>query len=184
MKYIPNHLYFRLSIENMSKKSLEKHLKSLDKVHLESLVMELYGKFPEVKTYFNFVFNPNEKKLLEQARIKVANEFFPIKRKRPKARRSIAQKHIKHFKTLGMSAELIIEFMWFNIGIMHTFCEERPQRLPFFKSFCNFYKEALQFSSYHQVVPLYKDQILAIYEASRTWENAYDFEMSLQSIDD
>ncbi|MFY9215366.1 MAG: DUF6155 family protein, partial [Flavobacteriaceae bacterium] len=109
---------------------------------------------------------------------------FPLKRKRPKARRSVAQKYIKHFKTLGMSPELIAEFMWYNIGLMHTFCEEKPQRLPFFKSFCNFYKEALQFASYHKIIPLYKTQILAVYTASKDWENAYDFEMSLQTIED
>ena len=168
----------------MSKKLLQKHLVELQKEHLEIMVLDLYDKFPEVKTYFNFVFNPNENKLLEQARIKVANEFFPLKRKRPKARRSVAQKYIKHFKTLGMSPELIAEFMWYNIGLMHTFCEEKPQRLPFFKSFCNFYKEALQFASYHQIIPLYKTQILAVYSASKDWENAYDFEMSLQTIED
>ena len=168
----------------MSKKLLQKHLVELQKEHLEIMVLNLYDKFPEVKTYFNFVFNPNENKLLEQARVKVANEFFPLKRKRPKARRSVAQKYIKHFKTLGMSPELIAEFMWYNIGLMHTFCEEKPQRLPFFKSFCNFYKEALQFASYHQIIPLYKTQILAVYTASKDWENAYDFEMSLQTIED
>ena len=168
----------------MSKKLLQKHLVELQKEHLEIMVLDLYDKFPEVKTYFNFVFNPNENKLLEQARIKVANEFFPLKRKRPKARRSVAQKYIKHFKTLGMYPELIAEFMWYNIGLMHTFCEEKPQRLPFFKSFCNFYKEALQFASYHQIIPLYKTQILAVYTASKDWENAYDFEMSLQTIED
>ena len=168
----------------MSKKLLQKHLVELQKEHLEIMVLDLYDKFPEVKTYFNFVFNPNENKLLEQARVKVANEFFPLKMKRPKARRSVAQKYIKHFKTLGMSPELIAEFMWYNIGLMHTFCEEKPQRLPFFKSFCNFYKEALQFASYHQIIPLYKTQILAVYTASKDWENAYDFEMSLQTIED
>mgnify|MGYP001083349826 FL=1 len=168
----------------MSKKLLQKHLVELQKEHLEIMVLDLYDKFPEVKTYFDFVFNPNENKLLEQARVKVANEFFPLKRKRPKARRSVAQKYIKHFKTLGMSPELIAEFMWYNIGLMHTFCEEKPQRLPFFKSFCNFYKEALQFASYHQIIPLYKTQILAVYTASKDWENAYDFEMSLQTIED
>jgi hypothetical protein len=168
----------------MSKKLLQKHLVELQKEHLEIMVLDLYDKFPEVKTYFNFVFNPNENKLLEQARVKVANEFFPLKRKRPKARRSVAQKYIKHFKTLGMSPELIAEFMWYNIGLMHTFCEEKPQRLPFFKSFCNFYKEALQFASYHQIIPLYKTQILAVYTASKDWENTYDFEMSLQTIED
>ena len=168
----------------MSKKLLQKHLVELQKEHLEIMVLDLYDKFPEVKTYFNFVFNPNENKLQEQARVKVANEFFPLKRKRPKARRSVAQKYIKHFKTLGMSPELIAEFMWYNIGLMHTFCEEKPQRLPFFKSFCNFYKEALQFASYHQIIPLYKTQILAVYTASKDWENAYDFEMSLQTIED
>ncbi|EEG42697.1 conserved hypothetical protein [Flavobacteria bacterium MS024-3C] len=40
----------------MSKKLLQKHLVELQKEHLEIMVLDLYDKFPEVKTYFNFVF--------------------------------------------------------------------------------------------------------------------------------
>ena len=39
----------------MSKKLLQKHLVELQKEHLEIMVLDLYDKFPEVKTYFNFV---------------------------------------------------------------------------------------------------------------------------------
>ncbi len=168
----------------MSKRALEKHLESMTKKHVSDMVMDLYQKFPEVKTYFNFVFNPNEHKLMEQARLKVANEYFPLKRKRPKARRSVAQNYIKHFKNLGVKEELICEFMWYNLGLMHTFLEAKPQGLAFFKSFLSSYKQALQFVNYHQLLPLYKAPIIEIYEASKNWPNAYDFEQSLSLIDD
>jgi hypothetical protein len=168
----------------MSKRALEKHLNSLNKDHISLLVTELYEKFPEVKTYFNFVFNPNEEKIIEQARVKIANEYFPLKRKRPKARRSMAQKYIKHFETLGVAPELIASFMWFNLGLMYTFSEDKPQGLAFFKSFLSSYKQAVQFVNYHQLVSEFKLDILKIYEASQAWPNAYDFEKCINMIDD
>ena len=61
--------------------------------------MDLYVRFPTVKAYYDFVFNPKEDKLIQEAKTKISNEYFPLKRKRPKARRSVAQKLIKHFKT-------------------------------------------------------------------------------------
>lgn len=168
----------------MSKKALEKHLESLSKAQASELVMELYHKFPQVKTYFNFVFHPNEKKLMEEARLKVANEYFPLKRKRPKARRSIAQNYIKHFINLGVSEELICEFMWYNLALMQTFSASKPQGIAFYKSVLSSFRKALQFVNYHQLLPLYKNQILDMYQASKDWPNAYDFEQSLSLIDD
>lgn len=167
----------------MSKKLLEKHVESLTKKQAANLVLELYEKFPAVKTYFNFVFNPKEDQLLAQARIKVSQEYFPVKKKRPKGRRSVAQKYIKHFNTLGVAPEYISEFMWFNLGLMHAFSEEKPQGLPFYKSLRNSFKQALQYVNTHKMLPLYKDEIIKIYHASKNWPNAMDFEYCMDMID-
>ena len=89
----------------MSKRALKKYLEELTKKQLEEQCMDLYLKFKEVKTYYNFVFNPNEKKLLEEAKVKVSQEYYPTgKRRRPKMRRTIAQKLIKHLSILKKMA--------------------------------------------------------------------------------
>lgn len=86
----------------MSKRDLKKYLNQLDNEQLQEQIIELYDKFIPVKTYYDFVFNPKEDKLLEESKIKIANEYFPTRSKKAKARRSVAQKYIKHFISLGV----------------------------------------------------------------------------------
>ena len=62
----------------MSKRELRKYLKELTKEQLEEQIINLYDKFPAVKTYYDFVFNPNERKLLQEFKLKVSNEYFPV----------------------------------------------------------------------------------------------------------
>ena len=47
----------------MSKTALKKYLAGLKKKDLELQILDLYGRFPVVKTYYDFVFNPKEEKL-------------------------------------------------------------------------------------------------------------------------
>ncbi|RZJ60320.1 MAG: hypothetical protein EOO45_24555, partial [Flavobacterium sp.] len=68
----------------MSKRELKKYLSSLPKEELQEQMMALYDKFSDVKAYYDFVFNPKEEKLEQEAKSKIANEYFPIKSKRPK----------------------------------------------------------------------------------------------------
>ena len=81
----------------MSKRDLKKYLSELNKTQLEEQIIELYDKFKEVKVYYDFVFNPKETNLVKEAKLKISNEYYPIRGKKPKMRRSIAQKFIKHF---------------------------------------------------------------------------------------
>lgn len=78
----------------MSKRDLKKYLSQLSKDQLEEQLVELYEKFKDVKIYYDFAFNPNENKLVQDAKFKIYNEYFPIKGKKPKMRRSVAQKFI------------------------------------------------------------------------------------------
>jgi shikimate 5-dehydrogenase len=68
----------------MSKRDLKKYLFDLNKEQLEEQIMELYDKFKEVKVYYDFAFNPNENKLIKEAKLKVTNEYYPIKGKKSK----------------------------------------------------------------------------------------------------
>ena len=70
----------------MSKRDLKKYLAELNKEQLEEQIIGLYEKFSPVKVYYNFVFNPNENKLVQECKIKISNEYFPTRAKRAKAR--------------------------------------------------------------------------------------------------
>jgi hypothetical protein len=52
------------------------------------------------------VFNPKEETLLQECKLKISMNIFQYKRPprnaKPKMRRSVAQKYIKHFSTLGV----------------------------------------------------------------------------------
>ena len=65
----------------MSKRDLKKYLNELNKQQLEEQIIALYDKFLPVKTYYNFVFNPNENKLVQDCKLKISNEYFPIQDK-------------------------------------------------------------------------------------------------------
>lgn len=120
----------------MSKTDLKKYLSELGKEQIQEQLLELYAKFPDVKTYYDFVFNPNEDKLVREAKIKISNEYFPTKSKRAKMRRSTAQKIIKHFISLGVDPYLIADVMLYNIEIAQVFSENaRLNNDSFYKVF-------------------------------------------------
>jgi len=169
----------------MSKRALKTYLSTLSKKDLEGQVMELYNKFPTVKTYYDFVFNPKEEKLVQEAKTKVSNEYFPLKRKRPKARRSVAQKYIKHFIKLGMDSHLIADVMCFNLEIAQTFSLEKNVPDAFYKSMANSFAEMTQYVSQNGLLPSFKTRILKIYEHTQTnnWLFEEDFSKALDILD-
>ena len=81
----------------MSKRALKSYLDELTKKQLQEQVLDLYTRFKPVKTYYNFVFNPKEEKLLDDAKFKISKEYFPVNTRKPKTRRSVAHKIIKPF---------------------------------------------------------------------------------------
>ncbi|WP_035336881.1 DUF6155 family protein [Dokdonia sp. PRO95] len=163
----------------MSKRALKKQISTLSNVELQEQIMELYERIPEVKTYYDFVFNPKEDKLVDEAKIKISNEYFPTRRKRPRKRRSIAQKYIKHFKTLGMNPLLLSDVMIFNIEIAQTFEQSSPgQPEAFYKSMLNSFKELMQYATYHHLLEELGERIeriVSLAEESK-WPNADMFD--------
>ncbi|WP_298485800.1 DUF6155 family protein [uncultured Maribacter sp.] len=169
----------------MSKRALTAYLKDLKKKELEEQLVDLYQRFPLVKEYYDFVFNPKEDKLVQEAKTKIANEYFPVKRKRPKARRSVAQKYIKHFIKLGVAPSLIVDVMLFNLEIAQSFSIEKNVPDSFYKSMLNSFKEALQYAALHGFVTENKDRIVKIYTLTQenNWTFAEDFSKALDLVD-
>ncbi len=103
----------------MSKKDLKLYLHELSKEQLEDQIIDLYGRFKEVKEYYDFAFNPKESKLMEECKLKISKEYFPVNGRKPKMRRSVAQKYIRHFNRLGVEPSLVADVMLYHIIISY-----------------------------------------------------------------
>lgn len=169
----------------MSKRDLKKYLESLSSENLREQIVELYDKFPAVKTYYNFVFKPNEDKLIDEAKAKILNEYFPVKRRKPKARRSVAQKYIKHFMSLGMDAFLVADLMLFNLEVMQKFSKQKQQTSDaFFKSSLNSFEQCVMYLIENGLTSEHQNRVEAILaEAQKQqWPNLYAFEILYEKL--
>ena len=162
----------------MSKRDLKKYLHELNKEQLEEQIIELYHKFSDVKVYYDFAFNPNEDKLVREAKIKISNEYFPVKGKKSKMRRSVAQKIIKHFITLGVDVFIIADLMLYNIEIAQTFSAEKTIKQEFFfKSMLTSFQQAVSFLMEQGIFVEFKSRVVAIKDETlhQNWVNQYEF---------
>lgn len=170
----------------MSKRDLKNYLNELSKEQLEEQLIELYDKFKEVKVYYDFVFRPNETNLVKDAKIKIANEYFPIRGKKPKMRRSVAQKFIKHFITLGVDSFLIADVMLYNIEIAQALSSEKDiKQEAFYKSMLNSFEQAISFMIEKGILNEFKNRVVAISveTVTQNWMNQYEFNAIIERFD-
>ena len=156
------------------KRDLKKYLHSLKKEQLEEQIMDLYERFKNVKTYYNFAFNPNENKLIEECKRKIKKEYFPENRRKPKGRRSVAQKQIKHFLTLGVQEHLIAEIMVYNIETAQAFSAiKHIKQESFYKSMQKSYAETLEYIYVNGMETSYRERLYQIQLNSESilWPN-------------
>ena len=156
----------------MSKKALRKYLRSLSKEQLEEQLLDLYDRFRDVKTYYNFVFDPQEEQLIDEFRFRVQKEYFPPSGRKPKARRSVAQRSIRHFITLGMEPRLVADAMLFNLETAQQFSAQRTIRQEaFYISMLRSYREAWDFIRDHNLEMQFRDRLRKV--AERAWEQEW-----------
>lgn len=171
----------------MSKRDLKKYLEGLTKDQVEEQFLDLYDKFSDVKTYYDFVFNPKEEKLIGEAKAKISNEYFPIKTKRAKLRRSVAQKYIKHFLVLGVESHGIMDVMLHNIEIAQKYSARRDIRYSsFYKSMLNSFSQAINFASEKGILNDFTERIYEISSEAKhqRWENSNLFVEIVEKVDD
>ena len=162
----------------MSKRDLKKYLTELNKEQLELQLLELYDKFSDVKVYYNFAFRPNEVTLIKEAKLKISNEYFPFRGKKPKMRRSVAQKFIKHYITLGVDSFIIADIMLYNIEIAQSLSAEKViKQEQFFNSMLNSFQQAISFVIEKGIFLEFKDRVVVVKENAikQDWINKYDF---------
>ncbi|SHG35781.1 hypothetical protein SAMN05444372_10549 [Flavobacterium micromati] len=174
----------------MSKRDLKKYLAELNKEQLEEQIVELYEKFSPVKVYYDFVFNPKEETLLQQCKLKISQEYFPFKklgrRSKPKMRRSVAQKYIKHFIVLGVDPFLIADVMLYNIEIAQTFASENIIKHElFYKSMFNSFEQAVIYLIANGILAEFKPRIIEIHNQtiSQKWSNESEFNAVIERFE-
>jgi len=162
----------------MSKRDLKKYLEGLDKPQLEEQLLDLYDKFRDVKTYYDFVFNPKEEKLVGEAKAKIANEYFPVKTKRAKLRRSTAQKYIKHFLVLGVDPFAVADVMLYAIEVAQKYSARREMRYAsFYESMLNSFEQAVNYVMANGIIQEFEPRLNDIVKEAdkQKWENKYEF---------
>lgn len=171
----------------MSKRDLKKYLNELSKEQLEEQLVELYDKFKDVKVYYDFAFNPNEDKLIGEAKVKIASEYFPPRGKRAKMRRSVAQKYIKHFITLGVDVTMVADLMLFTIETAQKFSSKRQIKYDsFYKSMITAYQQAVNFMIENAILNEFLDRVVEVKEEAnrQNWMDKYEFNNFVEKIDD
>ncbi|MFT5823859.1 MAG: curved DNA-binding protein CbpA [Crocinitomix sp.] len=166
----------------MSKRALKKYLTDLSKADLEEQITELYNRLKEVKEFYNFVFNPKEDKLLDEAKFKVSKEYFPPGKRRAKKRRSVAQNFIKNFIKLGVEPMKIGDLMLYNIEIAQTYNASYPIKAEaFYKSILKSFNDAITYIDQNGLESHMKDRINRVVDEAilQNWINKYAFEMVL-----
>ena len=163
----------------MSKRALKKYIGSLEKEDLEEQILDLYTRFDDVKTFYNFVFNPNEDKLVKEAKFKISKEYFPPNNRRPKTRRSVAHKLIKHFLKLEMESHSLADVMFYNVEIAQTYSKNKENITESFqKSIFKSFEQAVNFVIDKGISAEFINRIHQISEEAeeQNWTNSYQFD--------
>jgi len=168
----------------MSKRELTKYTKELTKAQLQEQIIDLYDRFKEVKAYYDFAFNPKEAKLLDECKFKISKEYFPLNGRKPKLRRSVAQKYIKYFKTLGVDPSIIADVMLYNIEIAQAFCAEKPvNQDSFYTSMLKSFQEAVTYIFDNGLTKSLNPRLEKIIDTTleQNWYNSKGFELTLNN---
>ncbi len=163
----------------MSKRALKSYLADLSKSELEEQIVELYERLKEVKSFYDFVFNPKEDKMLDTAKFAISKEYFPVSSRRPKKRRSVAQNHIKNFIKLGVDPALTSDLMLYNLEIALAFtADTEMNQSSFYKSMLKSFGEALEFIDAAGLESHFNQRLHQILEKviQQNWENKFAFE--------
>lgn len=169
----------------MSKREFKKYIHTLNKKQLEEQIEDLYARFKDVKTYYDFAFNPKEDKLLEEAKIKISREYFPINTRKPKMRRSVAQKYIKHFLTLGVDVPVIADLMLYNIEVAQTFSSQwYIKQDSFYRSMLTSFIQVLEFVDKNGFLSEFEKRILGVINEAKEqrWINHQSFTRAFENI--
>lgn len=168
----------------MSRRKLKQYLETLSKKELEEQILELHDRLKEVKSFYAFVFNPQEEKMLDEAKFKVSKEYFPPNGRKAKKRRSVAQKQIKEFLKLGMDPNLIADLMLYNLEIAVAYrAENEINQNAFYQSMLKSFKEAVEYVDNSGIQSAFNARIEKLFDHiyDQNWINKSAFDKILDA---
>jgi len=162
----------------MSKRALKKYVSDLDREALAEQLLDLYDRFPDVKAFYDFVFNPKEEELLREAKTRISREYTARGRRRPKARRSVAQKYLRQYRTLGMDPLFLADLMAFNLETAFRYEQTRRCADSFYRSMLNSCREWAAHLVHNGIWQTEQGRFTAFLDGVRqaAWPNLNDFE--------
>ncbi len=100
--------------------TIEKYLQQFTKEQLIEQINELHKKYKEVKDYYSFCMNPDEKKTVEKYKAIIYESFYP--KRGFKLSLSKARKAISDFKKLSPSPAHVADAMVYFVecGVLFT----------------------------------------------------------------
>jgi len=132
-----------------------------------------------VKSFYDFVFNPKEDKMLDTAKFAISKEYFPISSRRPKKRRSVAQNQIKTFIKLGVDPVVTSDLMLYNLEVALAYtADSEMNQTSFYKSMLKSFREALEFIDGAGLESHFNERVNQIIDKviQQNWENKFAFE--------
>ncbi len=169
----------------MSKRDLKEYLQQLTKEQLKEQITDLYSRFKEVKEFYDFAFDPQENKLLEECKFKISKEYFPVSARKAKMRRSVAQKIIRHFKKLGVEPNLIADVMLYHIEIAQTYTSNKyVKQESFYKSMLKSFSETIVYLDENRIRKDFQERLIRIADdaAEQNWINWRGFEKQIKIV--
>ena len=169
----------------MSKRDLKEYIQQLTREQLKEQITDLYSRFKEVKEFYDFAFDPQENKLLEECKFKISKEYFPVSSRKAKMRRSVAQKFIRHFKKLGVEPNLIADVMLYHIEVAQTYTSHKfVKQESFYKSMLKSFSEAIAYIDENRIRKDFQERLIRIADdtAEQNWMNWRGFEKQIKMI--
>ncbi len=169
----------------MSKRDLKEYIQQLTKEQLKEQITDLYSRFKEVKEFYDFAFDPQENKLLEECKFKISKEYFPVSSRKAKMRRSVAHKFIRHFKKLGVEPNLIADVMLYHIEVAQTYTSHKfVKQESFYKSMLKSFSEAIAYIDENRIRKDFRERLIRIADdaAEQNWMNWRGFEKQIKII--
>jgi hypothetical protein len=147
----------------MSKRQLIQFLGQLSQEELQEQLVDLYGRFKQVKEYYDFSFSPNEEKRFEEARLKISREYFPEAGKKVRKRRSVGQKLILHLQKLEANPVGIADLMLYQIEVAQVYNETYPTtQESFYKSMLSSFQKAYDYISKEYLLSDFSERIQGV----------------------
>lgn len=119
-------------------------------------------------------------------KLKSQMSIFQSLVKKARARRSIAQKYIKHFITLGVDSFIIADVMLYSIEIAQTFAADKIiKQESFYKSVLHSFEQATRYIIENGILYEFHKRLLAIKNetVSQNWINSSKFNAIISRSD-